>query len=92
MTSRHPHLYHPTELAFVGLKNSGKTTLICRLMEQLAAELSIAYLKHDAHGFQMDQPGKDTFKAYEAGAGNVTIWDERKSASIKRGMPSAFDK
>jgi ABC-type oligopeptide transport system ATPase subunit len=59
----------PRVLGLAGHSGSGKTSLAERLVPALAARgLSVAYLKHDAHRFQMDKPGKDTFRVYQAGA------------------------
>ena len=61
-------------LAFAGYSGSGKTTLIEKFIARLAEHgLRVAYLKHDAHRFQMDKPGKDTWRAMEAGASAVAI-------------------
>jgi len=61
-------------LAFAGSSGSGKTTLIEKFIARLAEHgLRVAYLKHDAHRFQMDKPGKDTWRAMEAGASAVAI-------------------
>jgi molybdopterin-guanine dinucleotide biosynthesis protein MobB len=61
-------------LALAGSSGSGKTTLIEKLIARLAARgRRVAYLKHDAHRFQMDRPGKDTWRAMEAGASAVAI-------------------
>ena len=44
------------------VKNSGKTTLICRLLEIFKDKgLKVAVLKHDGHDFVPDVPGTDTY-------------------------------
>jgi len=61
-------------LALAGSSGSGKTTLIEKFIARLAARgKRVAYLKHDAHRFQMDKPGKDTWRAMEAGASAAAI-------------------
>ncbi|MCF6092643.1 molybdopterin-guanine dinucleotide biosynthesis protein B [Microaerobacter geothermalis] len=58
----------------VGYSNSGKTTLICRLIEKFKIlGWRVATLKHDVHGFEMDREGKDTWKHRQAGADVVSI-------------------
>jgi molybdopterin-guanine dinucleotide biosynthesis protein B len=61
-------------LAFVGFSGSGKTTLISQVIVQLKLKgYRIGILKHDAHDFQMDAEGKDTYKYGEAGADLIAI-------------------
>ncbi|MED4604423.1 molybdopterin-guanine dinucleotide biosynthesis protein B [Paenibacillus validus] len=58
----------------VGYKNTGKTTLTCRLIRLFrAAGYSVGTIKHDAHDFEIDLPGKDTWQHREAGAEAVAI-------------------
>lgn len=63
----------PFEIAVCGYKNTGKTTLLEGIARALAGELRLAYLKHDAHDFTMDHPGKDTDRLREAGASAALI-------------------
>jgi molybdenum cofactor guanylyltransferase len=65
--------FNPFEIAVCGYKNSGKTTLLEGVAQSLAGELRLAYLKHDAHHFAMDYPGKDTDRLRDAGASSVYI-------------------
>ncbi|WP_025028760.1 molybdopterin-guanine dinucleotide biosynthesis protein B [Caldalkalibacillus mannanilyticus] len=60
----------PVILQCVGFSNSGKTTLLVKIITHLKMRhhLSIATIKHDHHGFSLDQEGKDTWKHREAGA------------------------
>jgi molybdopterin-guanine dinucleotide biosynthesis protein B len=61
-------------IAFIGNSGAGKTTLIEKLIPLLAARgLSVAAVKHAHHGFDMDRPGKDSFRFRAAGAGQVLI-------------------
>lgn len=61
-------------VGFVGASGSGKTTLIAAVLPALcAAGLRLAVLKHAHHGFQMDRPGKDSFRVREAGASQVLV-------------------
>src|SRR3989338_2416350 len=71
--SKSNFLFHPLEISFCGYSGSGKTTLISNLISRLSKEFSIGYCKHDAHHFQMDFEGKDTWVAQKAGAKSVSI-------------------
>ena len=61
-------------LGFVGSSGSGKTTLLTAVLPRLReAGLRVAVLKHARHGFDLDQPGKDSYRAREAGATEVLV-------------------
>ncbi len=61
-------------IGFIGYSNSGKTTLIEKLIPIFRARgLSVSAIKNAHHGFDMDRPGKDSFRYREAGAGQVLI-------------------
>jgi molybdopterin-guanine dinucleotide biosynthesis adapter protein len=61
-------------LGFIGNSNSGKTTLIEKLLPLFRDRgLRVAAIKHAHHGFDMDRPGKDSYRYREAGAGQVLI-------------------
>jgi molybdopterin-guanine dinucleotide biosynthesis protein A len=82
-TAHEAFCFHPQELAFCGYSGSGKTTLVEKLCAMLAQNsLKAAYLKHDAHSFAMDHPGKDTARVLKAGASLVVINDHEKSAVV----------
>jgi molybdopterin-guanine dinucleotide biosynthesis protein MobB len=67
----------------VGYKNSGKTTLIVRLIPELAAlGLSVSAVKHVHHAIDLDQPGKDTYAHRTAGAVDVAILSDRRWAIL----------
>ncbi len=56
-------------LAICGWKNSGKTTLIEKLIPCLTSEgLAVAVIKHDVHGIEIDREGKDSDRFFRAGA------------------------
>ncbi len=56
-------------LGICGWSGSGKTTLIEQAVPRLAQEgLKVAVVKHDAHGIDVDRPGKDSDRLYRAGA------------------------
>lgn len=59
----------PPAVVFTGWSGAGKTTFLEKLLPVLTARgLRVAVIKHDAHGFQMDRPGKDTYRFAQAGA------------------------
>ena len=61
-------------LAFVGRSNSGKTTLIERVIPELVrAGYKVATVKHAGHGFDLDTEGKDSWRHRQAGASAVVI-------------------
>jgi len=56
-------------LAVCGFSGSGKTTLLEAAIPILVERgLSVAVVKHDAHGFDVDRPGKDSDRLFRAGA------------------------
>jgi molybdopterin-guanine dinucleotide biosynthesis protein B len=61
-------------IGIVGWSGSGKTTLLTGLIPLLRAKgLSVSTVKHTHHGFDMDRPGKDTYRHREAGAREVLV-------------------
>ena len=64
----------PPILSFVGHSNSGKTTLIERIIPELIrAGYRIATVKHAGHGFELDTEGKDSWRHKQAGASTVIV-------------------
>lgn len=64
----------PPILCFVGRSNSGKTTLIERLIPLLVRDgYRIATIKHAGHGFDLDTEGKDSWRHKRAGARTVIV-------------------
>lgn len=72
-------------LSIVATKSgTGKTTLIEKLIPILKNRgYKIGILKHDAHKFDIDKKGKDTYRFSEAGADNVIIASKDKLAMVK---------
>lgn len=71
-------------ICIVGRKNAGKTTLIERLLPALAARgHRVATIKHDAHDFEIDVPGKDTWRHREAGSRTTIIASSSKVAMVR---------
>ena len=61
-------------ISVVGNSGVGKTTLLEKLVRELKGRgYRVAAIKHDAHDFQMDHPGKDTYRLAEAGSDAVII-------------------
>ena len=61
-------------LSIVGRSNSGKTTLVERLIPELVlAGYRVATIKHAGHGFDLDTEGKDSWRHKRAGAGTVIV-------------------
>lgn len=61
-------------LGIVGWSGSGKTTLLTAMLPLLRARrLTVSTVKHAHHGFDMDRPGKDTYRHREAGAHEVLV-------------------
>lgn len=64
-----------------GWSGSGKTTLLTALIPELIARgLSVSTIKHAHHAFDIDQPGKDSWRHREAGAREVLIGSARRWA------------
>jgi molybdopterin-guanine dinucleotide biosynthesis adapter protein len=61
-------------LCFVGRSNSGKTTLIERVIPELVkVGYKVATVKHAGHGFDLDTEGKDSWRHKRAGASSVMV-------------------
>ncbi|MGA2404512.1 MAG: molybdopterin-guanine dinucleotide biosynthesis protein B [Syntrophobacteraceae bacterium] len=72
-------------ISIVGASDSGKTTFLEKLIPELAARgYRVGAIKHDAHGFEMDREGKDTWRLRRAGAGVIAISSPDQFASIRR--------
>lgn len=64
----------PPVVAVVGYSGVGKTTYIEKLIVALTRRgLNVGTIKHDVHGFEMDKPGKDTWRHKKAGARTTLI-------------------
>ena len=68
-------------IGVIGCKNAGKTTLIEGLLKEFASRgLRAATIKHDAHDFEIDIPGKDTWRHRAAGSKLTIIASASKFA------------
>ena len=75
----------PSAIGFVGDSDSGKTTLLERLIPVLAARgLAVASVKHASHGFDADRPGKDSHRLYGSGAQAVAVISDSQIATFER--------
>ncbi|MBN92981.1 MAG: molybdopterin-guanine dinucleotide biosynthesis protein B [Deltaproteobacteria bacterium] len=73
----------PRVVSFVGRSGTGKTTFLEGLVRVLSARgLRLLLVKHDVHGFQMDQPGKDSYRLKQAGANRVLLANAQSLALI----------
>jgi len=62
-----------------GYSGSGKTTLLEALIPRIAAAgLSVSLIKHAHHRFDIDQPGKDSYRLREAGCSEVLLISEQR--------------
>ncbi len=62
-------IYDLPILGICSYSGSGKTTLIEQIVPELCRqELKIAVIKHDVHGIDVDRPGKDSYRFFQAGA------------------------
>lgn len=61
-------------LGLIGWSGSGKTTLLTKLLPIFIVRgLRVSTVKHAHHGFDLDQPGKDSFEHRKAGASEVLV-------------------
>jgi molybdopterin-guanine dinucleotide biosynthesis protein B len=68
-------------IGLAGWSGSGKTTLIARLLPELVRRgLRVSTMKHAHHGFDVDQPGKDSYRHREAGATEVLVASQKRWA------------
>jgi len=71
-------------VSIVGKSDSGKTTLIEKLVPELTQRgYRVATVKHDVHGFEVDREGKDSWRHKQAGAHTVVISSPKKVALIR---------
>src|SRR3569832_268021 len=71
-------------VGFAGYSGSGKTTLVERLIPSLRMRgLRVSVVKHAHHKFDIDHPGKDTFRHREAGAFEVVVASGKRLALMR---------
>lgn len=72
-------------LSFVAKSGTGKTTLLEKVIRELKdRDYRVGVIKHDAHRFNIDHPGKDSFRLTAAGADTMLIASPEKLALIKQ--------
>lgn len=75
----------PKTIAFVAKSNTGKTTLLEKLIRELKQRgYLVGAIKHDAHKFDIDHPGKDSCRLTAAGADTMLITSPEKLALVKK--------
>jgi molybdopterin-guanine dinucleotide biosynthesis protein B len=75
----------PPIVCVVGASDSGKTTFLEKLIPELTGRgYRVGTVKHDAHGFEMDREGKDTWRHRQAGAQTIAIASPSQVATIRR--------
>lgn len=78
-------------LSFCAYSGTGKTTLLAQVIASLTAMgVRVAAIKHDCHEFEIDKPGKDTWKMTQAGA-KMTIITSATRAAIMENRPMDID-
>lgn len=71
-------------VAISGVKNSGKTSLICSMLPYINEKVNkFAVIKHDGHDYSIDHDGTDTYKYMQSGATDIGIFSEFKSSILK---------
>jgi len=74
---------HVPILGFAAFSGTGKTTLLTKLIPLLKNHgLRIALIKHSHHNFEIDKPGKDSYRLREAGATPVMLVSSHRRAII----------
>ena len=72
-------------VSVVGKSGVGKTTFLEKLVRELKSKgYRVAIIKHDTHGFEIDHPGKDSWRMAQAGSDVVVISSADKMAMIKK--------
>lgn len=69
----------PVIFAISGYKNSGKTTLMVKLVKRLTEYgYRVATIKHDGHDFEPDVPGTDSYRHRKAGAFGCAVFSSNR--------------
>jgi molybdopterin-guanine dinucleotide biosynthesis adapter protein len=70
-------------IGVAGFKNSGKTTLVEKLVRDLTAQgYRVSTVKHAHHSFDIDHEGRDSFRHRKAGASQVAVISKERTAII----------
>ena len=85
MVSRKTGIQQPQAVSFVAKSGTGKTTLLEKVIALLKGRgYRIGVIKHDAHRFEIDHPGKDSYRLTAAGADTMLISSPEKLALVKK--------
>jgi len=77
--------FPPPAVSFVARSGTGKTTLLEKVIAELKGRgYRVGAIKHDAHRFDIDHPGKDSHRFTAAGADTMLITSSEKLALVKR--------
>ena len=72
-------------VSFVAKSGTGKTTLVEKVIAELKGRgYRVGVIKHDAHRFEIDHPGKDSYRLTAAGAATMLITSPEKLALVKQ--------
>lgn len=72
-------------VSFVAKSGTGKTTLLEKVIAGLKGRgYRVGVIKHDAHRFDIDHPGKDSYRLTAAGADTTLISSPEKLALVKK--------
>ena len=81
-------------ISFVArLSGTGKTTLVEAVIRILSARgYRVGAIKHDAHDFEIDKPGKDSYRFTAAGAATMILASKEKTAVVQQNLePPGLD-
>lgn len=79
---------HIPILGFAAFSGTGKTTLLTKLIPLLTnAGIRIGLIKHSHHNFEIDKPGKDSYKLRKAGASPIMLVSSHRRAMITEFSP-----
>ena len=71
-------------VSIVAFSGTGKTTFLVKLIPELKRRgLRVAVVKHDAHDFEIDREGKDSFKITQAGADVTGLISDKKAVIME---------
>jgi molybdopterin-guanine dinucleotide biosynthesis protein B len=71
-------------VSMVGKSGVGKTTVLERVIREIKRRgYKLGTVKHDTHGFEIDKPGKDSWRHARAGSDSIVISGPRRMALIR---------
>jgi molybdopterin-guanine dinucleotide biosynthesis protein B len=72
-------------VSLVGKSGVGKTTVLVQIIREMKRRgHRLGTVKHDTHGFEIDKPGKDSWRHAQAGSDAVVISGPRKMALVRQ--------